>query len=54
MQAPPLLGRAVSSIMKICTPLIGFIIEVKYFLPNAMFIYDNKNGDLQECLAAVI
>ena len=49
MQAPPLLERAFSSIMKICRHLIGFIIKVKYFL-NAMFIYRYKSEVyFQEC-----
>ena len=39
MRAPAFLVRDVSSLMKICRPLIGFIINVKYFFLNAMFIY---------------
>ena len=54
MQAPPLFGRAFSGIMKICMPLIGLIIKIKYF-PYVVFIYYNRNRVyLQNCFAAFI
>ena len=51
MQAPPLLGRVFSGIMKISRPLIGFIIKVEY---SERFIYYYQNWSLQECLAVFI
>ena len=49
MQAPPLLGRAFRSIMKIGRALIGFII----FCVACLFIFIN-DVYLQECSAAFI
>ena len=44
-----------NSIMKLCRPLIGFMIKVKYFFLNVVFIYYYKNRVyLLECFAAFI
>ena len=46
MQATPLFGIAFSGVMNVCWSLIGFIIKVKYFFLNAMFIYYYKKWSL--------
>ena len=54
VQTLPVLGRAFSSIMTFCRPLVGFIIKVIICL-HATFICHYKNGVyLQECFAAFI
>ena len=42
VQAPPLLGRVFSSIIKICSPLICFIIKVKYFSECYVYLLLSK------------